>query len=434
MATYHIGVDSTDSAELGMCTTYLGARLLEEFSDYELMAPPELVRLNPNIPWKTRGNGAIAIRMSGEENRAETILERAARITEELSVLEDPQTNPGLAVVQGSIHPEINQLYRDALHDIIKIERAEEIAEEHGIPHRTWKSGRGLIGALSAIGFRSEERTYETILYRSPDIKVKDRGVDLESIRNAAGKYPSTFFNLDEDGRPVCIPHSPCPVILGIRGTDPEDTREAALSIEVKERERWVLWSTNQHTDAHIMELKSLKGLRDYASVSIPLWVNSPPEYTPGGHLQFGCRDSAGRITNCAAYEPTKSFRKYLSKLIKGDGIRVWGGVRPPEANHPRTINLEKVEIQKPVMRKREVNPTCEECGSRLESMGRYQGMRCKGCRKRYPEAEKIIETISRDLKKGVLQPPKTAWRHLFKPVGLKFKEAGKVSGKYWGF
>ena len=54
----HIGLDDTDSPE-GGCTTYIGARLVEEldalgvrFTDY-----PNLLRLNPNVPWKTRGNG-----------------------------------------------------------------------------------------------------------------------------------------------------------------------------------------------------------------------------------------------------------------------------------------------------------------------------------------------------------------------------------------
>ena len=54
----HIGMDDTDSAR-GMCTTFLAYVIVDgllargaAFLDY-----PRLVRLNPNIPWKTRGNG-----------------------------------------------------------------------------------------------------------------------------------------------------------------------------------------------------------------------------------------------------------------------------------------------------------------------------------------------------------------------------------------
>ena len=54
--TIHIGFDDTDSPK-GMCTTYLAYRLINllkkehvNFLDF-----PNLIRFNPNIPWKTRG-------------------------------------------------------------------------------------------------------------------------------------------------------------------------------------------------------------------------------------------------------------------------------------------------------------------------------------------------------------------------------------------
>ena len=61
----HIGFDDTDSPK-GMCTTYLAYRLINllkkehvNFLDF-----PKLIRFNPNIPWKTRGNGAVGIKIS----------------------------------------------------------------------------------------------------------------------------------------------------------------------------------------------------------------------------------------------------------------------------------------------------------------------------------------------------------------------------------
>ena len=44
-----------------MCTTYLATELIREFKEYDLIGNPRLVRLNPNVPWKTRGNGAISL-------------------------------------------------------------------------------------------------------------------------------------------------------------------------------------------------------------------------------------------------------------------------------------------------------------------------------------------------------------------------------------
>jgi len=58
----HIGIDDTDSPK-GMCTTFLSYKIVKflekqkiEFVDY-----PSLIRFNPNIPWKTRGNGAVRL-------------------------------------------------------------------------------------------------------------------------------------------------------------------------------------------------------------------------------------------------------------------------------------------------------------------------------------------------------------------------------------
>ena len=60
----HIGIDDTDSLS-GNCTTYVAAKIIEHianfvnFTDY-----PRLIRNNPNIPWKTRGNGATCLRLN----------------------------------------------------------------------------------------------------------------------------------------------------------------------------------------------------------------------------------------------------------------------------------------------------------------------------------------------------------------------------------
>ena len=58
----HIGIDDTDSAK-GMCTTFLCYEIVKflekqkiQFTDF-----PSLIRFNPNIPWKTRGNGAVRL-------------------------------------------------------------------------------------------------------------------------------------------------------------------------------------------------------------------------------------------------------------------------------------------------------------------------------------------------------------------------------------
>src|SRR3970282_1058864 len=58
----YLAVDDTDSRN-GMCTTFLATELVRALSAWDLIGFPRLVRLNPNVPWKTRGNGAICLRL-----------------------------------------------------------------------------------------------------------------------------------------------------------------------------------------------------------------------------------------------------------------------------------------------------------------------------------------------------------------------------------
>ena len=65
----HLGIDDIDSLK-GGCTTHLAALLVQSLSEVEglsFLDYPNLVRLNPNIPWKTRGNGAVCFRLHVED-------------------------------------------------------------------------------------------------------------------------------------------------------------------------------------------------------------------------------------------------------------------------------------------------------------------------------------------------------------------------------
>ncbi|MFO1535851.1 MAG: hypothetical protein ABR586_09320, partial [Thermoplasmatota archaeon] len=55
-----LAFDDTDGPE-GGCTTHLAFRVLLELPRLALAGLPRLVRLNPNVPWKTRGNGAVVL-------------------------------------------------------------------------------------------------------------------------------------------------------------------------------------------------------------------------------------------------------------------------------------------------------------------------------------------------------------------------------------
>ena len=64
----NVGFDDTDSPK-GMCTTFLAYKIVNllqkqktEFLDF-----PRLIRFNPNIPWKTRGNGAVSFKIKTKD-------------------------------------------------------------------------------------------------------------------------------------------------------------------------------------------------------------------------------------------------------------------------------------------------------------------------------------------------------------------------------
>jgi len=433
----HIGVDSTDSATRGMCTTYLGAYLLEVLErEHGLRTErfPELVRLNPNVPWKTRGNGAVCLRFDCDKDQMDDVFRTSETAVESFSVLEDPQTNPGLAVLLGDVTEALSDLYHRALHRILTVDEALAAADGLEVRTRGWKSGMGLIGALSAIGADlNASHTYETILYRSIDSKARTRDVDRGSIREASERFPSTFFNVDEKGRPVCIPRSPCPVILGVRAMTPFGALGASRLIKARGVERWVLWRTNQHTDAHIERVETLEDVVPYSSITIEATVTTAPAYTEGGHLRLDVRDLSGSELPCFAYEPTKTFRKAISGLVPGDRVRLWAAVRPESLDGPRSLNLEKIEVLSLVEMMARRNPRCPLCGGRTESMGRGQGLRCRDCGNRDPAMVRSEERGRRTVKIGPIEPPMCAWRHLFRPFVLPDPSEERYTGPFWG-
>jgi tRNA(Ile2)-agmatinylcytidine synthase len=107
MVNLHIGFDDTDSPR-GGCTTYIAALLVEKFeklgaifNDY-----PNLIRLNPNIPWKTRGNGALCLRISCNRKMTNYIFEIVADTVEKKSYLGFKNTDPGIVFFQGTKIPQ----------------------------------------------------------------------------------------------------------------------------------------------------------------------------------------------------------------------------------------------------------------------------------------------------------------------------------------
>lgn len=405
------GIDDTDSVE-GMCTTYIGAVLADRLSKFCEVANLRLLRLNPNIKWKTRGNASVylMLRTKKPEKAKDIILETV----QENAVLKDPKTNPGVVFYEGTPPKEFSDFYWRCLYEVVKIREAEKLALEHGAEIHKYKNGRGVIGALAALGSELPDKTYELIAYRPRENWGKERRVDPASVyRMDAHTYPLTFNNIDHASSRILItPHSPCPVLLGIRGEKKQILEQAFEMLVIEEPiERKVIYETNQGTDAHLRPVKNAGKITPESSVVMRGRVIKEPVILEGGHVIFSLSDG-NRSVDCAAYEPTRDFRWIVKQLALGDEVEVYGGVR---YNRSITINLEKIKVLKLREIYEEHNPRCRKCGRRMESAGRNQGMRCRKCGTHEYAKERVLK--ERGLLERMYQVPPGAMRHLSKPL-----------------
>ncbi len=424
----HVGFDDTDSPK-GGCTTYIGTILVERLQrlGVKFIDFPHLIRLNPNIPFKTRGNAAACLRLKIRDKQEERIKEIVSTAIREFSELEDPNTNPGVVFLKDNIPEDVKSFSKRVIQDIITLSEAHRVIERNSIEYLGFGNKRGLIGGLAAVGATfDEDFTYELLAYRKLENCGKKREVNPKSVFEMAKKTsPFTFSNFDPENKRILItPHGPDPVLFGIRGETPEMVKKAfKMVISEEPIDRWMIYKTNQGTDAHLEKIFFIKDIRPYQPAIIRGEVCDEPKIIRGGHVFFRIADKTGSI-DCAAYEPTGGFRNIVKKLIKGDIVEVYGGVRPPSSGLPMTLNLEKLKILSLQEKFKFKNPICPLCRKRMKSEGKNKGFECKKCKIR-GKFEKMKEHSPRDLKCGLYIPPPRAHRHLTKPfsrIGLEKK------------
>ncbi len=425
-----IGVDDTDSSE-GMCTTYLVPEIILKIN-LDLIGFPKLVRLNPNIPWKTRGNAAVALNFGegigkkkkvgefkgeeiyffprGREIQIQGVMDNVREIVEKYAIFEDKKTSPGIVISMKKL-PE--SLYWKAVRSVVSLEEIFPYLE--GTEYYGYKSKRGLIGASAAISWRGRRKTYELIAYLPQKKWLEERYVNKESVIEMDRKIRTTFENYDYRNDHVAIkPETKTPVLFGIRGTDPWDLFDALNIIKSDHYDGYIIFETNQGTDDHLVR-KKISEIRPYDSVIVSGKVYSQPKTIRGGHVIFSLMDKSGKI-ECAAYEKTKEFREIVKKLVPGDRITVYGSLK----KYPGTINIEKISIDHLLDIYRKENPRCPVCGRSMESIGKGKGYRCRRCGTFAKEP--FYRKVDRDIKEGIYQVPIVARRHLSKPIELSLE------------
>jgi tRNA(Ile2)-agmatinylcytidine synthase len=414
-----IGLDDTDSRE-GMCTTYLAAVLIEKLMAFgSLEDYPLLVRLNPNIKYKTRGNAALALNIKlNDVNDAIKVKELVIDTVEKMAVFSDENTNPGIVFIEIPNERMIDDLSKfslRAVQDVLEIREAKVLLERHNIAHRGFKNERGLIGAAAAAGFALyglSDHTFELIAYREKRNWGSPRNIDEGSVWAAnAATYPDTWDTVDiENERIVFAPHSLDPILFGIRGKNEDSVRRAFSMIKSEPIERHVVYRTNQNTDMHLIHAK-IHEVQEDRSYILEGIVSRSPNTITGGHIIFELSED-GVCIECVAFEPTKGFRRIIRELREGDIVTVFGSVKD------NTVNLEKIKIHRLNMQELR-NPVC--CGKRMKSMGKGQGKRCEKCGA--VSKEPVIETIPRNISPGFYEVPPCARRHLAKPI-IRFSKS----------
>ncbi|MET1127926.1 MAG: DUF1743 domain-containing protein [Thermoproteota archaeon] len=355
---YFIGLDSFDTAFAG-CTTHFASLLIHLLARDGLHPAdyPWLVRLNPAVPWKTRGNGAVSLIFYGDRGDASKIVLRVKELTKaymidrtgkaSLVILKMPLDDPAEALDRRQRC--LEEVYRRALRKPVPHDMAAaclgRLSENTVFAFNP--EARGLVGALAALGASwSDDYTYELIVYRKVSFWHIGRVIDpLSVIEYDLATRPLTFMNYDyELSRILVAPHGYDPVLYGVRGENPHILLKALTMIRTKEEpSHWTLFRSNQGTNAHLHKA-DLCSVRPYENPVIAGTVKEVKNI-PGGHTVLRlCSESC--CLPVAFYRETGRMRQAARLLRPGSIIEV-GGQAKPHGNMV-TVNAEYLKVLEP--------------------------------------------------------------------------------------
>jgi len=411
----HIGIDDTDSPK-GMCTTFLAYKIITKLKkeNVDFLDFPNLVRFNPNIPWKTRGNGAVGLKIS--TSNPKKIKNLVKKFVKEYSDVKNG-ANPGLVFChEQDISDELSQLSSEAMWKLIHRNKAKKILDKNKIDFFYLGNGQGLVGATSVIAYNFKDQTYELLSYRKTSQFGKKRILDKLKVKKMQEiTYPKTFNSFDpKKNKLLLMPHGPDPVFYGVRGEDSSTLISASKMIEPEEKlDGYMIFKTNQGTGEHLKNEIDVNNFAPYTSGTLQGIVDSRPIVSKGGHVFFSIIVNTKTI-NCAVYKPTK-ITNIAKDLIVGDLIKIGGGIRKSTKKHPRTLNIEFIHVLKLEKKFKSVNPFCNKCKKRMKSKGKNQGFQCINCKN--SSRQKIQQLMPRNIRKTLYVPDASAHRHLTKPV-----------------
>ena len=411
----NIGFDDTDSPT-GMCTTFLAYKIVDllQKQETEFLDFPKLIRFNPNIPWKTRGNGAVSLKI--KTNQPSKIKNQIKNLVSQYSDTENG-ANPGLVFFESDLIPyEFTKFSNLALWQLINRNNAKKFVKKNNLDFYYEGNGQGLIGAISAIGYDFNDHTLELLSYRKKRRFGKKRIISTDSVKKMQEEtFPYTFNSFDtKRGRVLITPHGPDPVFYGVRGENVDSLVTATQIIQSDEKlDGYMIFKSNQGTGDHLKNELNSETMKPYASGTLIGIVSNIPKITKGGHVFFTINSKNNEFW-CAVYKET-GMSTIASNLIIGDKISVGGGVRKASKNFPRIINLEFIKIISLKKNLSKTNPICKKCKKKMKSKGRNQGFQCIKCGAK--NLKKTSLEIPRQIKKQLYIPKISAHRHLTRPL-----------------
>ena len=410
----HVGIDDTDSPK-GMCTTFLSYKIVKFLEDQniEFIDYPSLIRFNPNIPWKTRGNGAVHLTIKTKNPK-----KIKKKITQFVANYSDTKNgaNPGLVFYQNESIPESFHKFSNlALWKLISRKNAKQFVSENKIDSFYLGNGQGLVGAIGAIGYKFADHTFELLSYRKKSQIGKKRIINKDSVRKMQSvTFPDTFNSYDNESNRVLItPHGPDPVFYGIRGETAKSVITASSMVSANEKlDGYMVFRSNQGTGDHLKNELQIDDLEPFTSGFLVGQVCNKPVTEKGGHVFFSV-EAKGKRIKCGVYKPTK-ITKVAQNLIVGDKIRIGGGIRKASKHHGRVVNVEFLDVLELAKNILLTNPTCKKCNKKMKSKGNRQGFECIKCGSKLFSKSNL--EIPRKLRSKLYLPTVSAHRHLTRP------------------
>lgn len=413
-----IGIDGADSPK-GGCTTHALYRLFKELlkGGYieRVLDYPYLVRLNPSVPFKTRGNGAVAIKFELRKDPEDLVSFVAGLIEEYVREVSGGIGDVGLAIAFGDYDSKLTDIYYEALTDYVHRSRIAELAEDSaGRLVLPTGLSRGCVGAVAAIGWPASRFTYELIVYRSSYLAPREALIDLEKLASVdLNPEYRTFCTFDsEAGKVVAVPKGPDPVLLGLRGLDPESLVEALNYLGISEYvEGWIIFKTNQATGDHYVPRAS-RDMKPFRTGCVAGEVVSVKPVR-GGDVELRVYDGFGLSVAYVFRE--SELTKVARNLVRGDVVRLCGVVKYWE-DVGGVLHVELMEVIDLAEIYLKRNPKCPLCGARLKSAGRGKGFKCVKCGYRAKELEPVVQQVSRGVARGFYVPSCRGAKHLTIP------------------